>query len=35
MGASERDFADWYRAEHPKVVGSITVLCGDRRGMFE
>jgi RNA polymerase sigma-70 factor (ECF subfamily) len=29
MGASERDFADWYRAEHPKVVGSMLVLCGD------
>lgn len=28
MGASERDFAEWYRAEHPKVVGSMTVLCG-------
>jgi RNA polymerase sigma factor (sigma-70 family) len=29
MGASERDFAEWYRAEHPKVVGSMLVLCGD------
>ena len=24
------DFAAWYRAEHPKVLGSLTVLCGDR-----
>lgn len=29
MGASERDFAEWYRAEHPNVVGSMLVLCGD------
>jgi RNA polymerase sigma-70 factor (ECF subfamily) len=29
MGASERDFADWYRDEHRKVVGSMLLLCGD------
>ena len=29
MELSGSSFADWYRAEHPRVLGSITALSGD------
>jgi RNA polymerase sigma-70 factor (ECF subfamily) len=30
MGTAYRDFAEWYRAEHSRVIGSMVLLCGDR-----
>lgn len=29
MGAGERGFEEWYRAEHPRVLASLTLLGGD------
>jgi RNA polymerase sigma-70 factor (ECF subfamily) len=30
MGTADHEFTDWYLVEHPKVFGSMVLLCRDR-----